>query len=378
MAKTKIDKDDIKRLVENTSNPTSTTSVYSAKYVEDLINTAVVSVYKLKGNIADKTALLDLTNIKQGDVYNAQAEFNLNGQNIKIGDNIVCISDAATSEEDNWDNLCGNETNRTIKVDGIDKAGSLTTTPLNFKSTDDIIVQGLPSEYGLDISFSSNSLLFRGELSDPTLASFQSGNLLNGIYDIVPEKTYEDVPNVSCGTDESKSGMKGSLVSQLNGAGASLVYHCFITNNIYICSGTIDGVTGNIIWSNWKRLLTCKDNNEIPDDLEGSIEGEGYLYQINSSYQRIILNNEDIKNKTVDIDLKLFNSQIGAKLRIIIEFDEVSVNPDINIIDSTTPTKTINYSVSYYTDPYSVANVYRVEYEIYNFSPYWLVSNEIY
>ena len=35
MAKTKIDKDDIKRLVENTSNPTSTTSVYSAKYVED-------------------------------------------------------------------------------------------------------------------------------------------------------------------------------------------------------------------------------------------------------------------------------------------------------------------------------------------------------
>lgn len=35
MAKSKIDKDEIKRLVENTSNPTSTTSVYSAKYVED-------------------------------------------------------------------------------------------------------------------------------------------------------------------------------------------------------------------------------------------------------------------------------------------------------------------------------------------------------
>ena len=37
MAKSKIDKDDIKRLVENTSNPSSTTSVYSAKYVEDNI-----------------------------------------------------------------------------------------------------------------------------------------------------------------------------------------------------------------------------------------------------------------------------------------------------------------------------------------------------
>lgn len=35
MAKTKIDKDDIKRLVENTSNPSSTTSVYSAKYVDN-------------------------------------------------------------------------------------------------------------------------------------------------------------------------------------------------------------------------------------------------------------------------------------------------------------------------------------------------------
>ena len=87
MAKSKIDKDDIKRLVENTSNPSSTTSVYSAKYVDDnflkeitkamveakltgvitshdhnyttssdvsnLINTAVASVYKPKGNIAN-------------------------------------------------------------------------------------------------------------------------------------------------------------------------------------------------------------------------------------------------------------------------------------------------------------------------------------
>ena len=146
MAKSKIDKDDIKRLVENTSNPSSTTSVYSAKYVDDnflkeitkeaieevltgditshehnyttstdvqtLIDTAVASVYKLKGNIANKAALLALTNVKQGDVYNAQNAFTLingqNVQNVKIGDNIVCLSDAATSSEDNWDNLSGN------------------------------------------------------------------------------------------------------------------------------------------------------------------------------------------------------------------------------------------------------------------------------
>lgn len=271
--------------------------------------------------------------------------------------------------------------NRTIYINGNVRLGSLTTIPINFVSTDDISVYGSSSEFGVDISFSSNSLLFRGELSgalSPTPASFQSGNILNGIYDIIPEITYSDVPNESCGTDASKSGMRGSLVSQLNGVGTSLVYHCFNTNNIYICSGTIDDVTGIITWSNWKRLLTCEDNNEIPDDLEGSIEEKGYLYLINSSYQRIILNSEDITDKTVEIDLKLFNSQIGAKLRIIIEFDDVSANPDINIIDSTNPAKTINYSASFYTDPDSVANVYRVEYEIFNLSSGWLVSNKIY
>lgn len=76
--------------------------------VQTLINTAIASVYKPKGNITNKTALLALTNIKQGDVYNAQSAFTLNGQNVKAGDNIVCLADAATSLETNWDNLGGN------------------------------------------------------------------------------------------------------------------------------------------------------------------------------------------------------------------------------------------------------------------------------
>ena len=49
--------------------------------------------------------------------------------------------------------------NRTIKVDSIDKAGSETTIPINFVSTDDIIVQGFPSGFGLDISFSSKYII---------------------------------------------------------------------------------------------------------------------------------------------------------------------------------------------------------------------------
>ena len=83
------------------------------------------SAYKPKGNIADETALLALTNIKQGDVYNAQSSFNLNGQNVKAGDNIVCISDAATSSEDNWDNLGGN----------IDFAAALSQALVDFSAT---------------------------------------------------------------------------------------------------------------------------------------------------------------------------------------------------------------------------------------------------
>lgn len=93
--------------------------------VQNLINTAVASVYKPKGNIANKAALLALTNVKQGDVYNAQSAFTLNGQNIKIGDNIVCLADAATSLETNWDNLGGN----------IDFAAALSQALIDFGAT---------------------------------------------------------------------------------------------------------------------------------------------------------------------------------------------------------------------------------------------------
>lgn len=93
--------------------------------VSNLINTAIASVYKPKGNIANKAALLALTNVKQGDVYNAQASFTLNGQNIKIGDNIVCLANAATSAEANWDNLGGN----------IDFAAALSQALVGFSAT---------------------------------------------------------------------------------------------------------------------------------------------------------------------------------------------------------------------------------------------------
>ena len=262
-------------------------------------------------------------------------------------------------------------TNRTIKVEGEDKAGSATTIPLNFKSGDGVInIVGQMDSGILDIIFSSvNTLVIYGALDPQDLR-----NAKTGVHELIEGSLYSFTPNPVCGTDTDSDSLFGKLIvlENIDGISKTLYYHSYKTNKVHVCSGYYNGST--FVWSNWERLLTCRDNNEIPDDLEG----EGYLYQINSSYQRIILNSEDIKGKTVEIDLKLFRSQIGAKLRIIIEFDNVVANPDINIIDSTNPTKMINYSVSYYTAPTSVANVYRVEYEIYNFTPYWFVSNEIY
>ena len=78
MAKSKIDKDDIKRLVENTSNPSSTTSVYSAKYVDDnflkeITKEAIEAV--LRGiitshqhNYTTATDVSDLINTTIGDI----------------------------------------------------------------------------------------------------------------------------------------------------------------------------------------------------------------------------------------------------------------------------------------------------------------------
>ena len=122
MAKTQPKIDDIKDLKKATDVSDGLMSK------EDKIK--LDSVYKPKGNIADKTALLALTNIKQGDVYNAQSSFNLSGQNVKAGDNIVCLSDAATSSEDNWDNLGGN----------IDFAAALSQALVDFSATSGDII----------------------------------------------------------------------------------------------------------------------------------------------------------------------------------------------------------------------------------------------
>src|SRR5574344_2032007 len=93
-----------------TSEITNDSDFITSATVDNKIASAISSVYKAKGNIASKTALLALTNVKRGDVYNysGSATFSLVNQTVKNGDNIVCLDDASTSVESNWDNLGGN------------------------------------------------------------------------------------------------------------------------------------------------------------------------------------------------------------------------------------------------------------------------------
>lgn len=195
-----------------------------------------------------------------------------------------------------------------------------------------------------------------------------------GIYTLCMGTKYLFAPNLYCGTDEYSTQLSGHLtVCKPDGNGATMTYHDFHDNIVYVASA-VNGAGNVLLWNDWKRLLTCRD--EIIEDLE---ETEEFSYEIGSSYQRISLNGNDIKGRTILIDLKNFNSQIAAKLRIVIFISPASANPNIQIIDSSSSAKPINYSLSYYTDPSNVSsNVYLIEYEIYNLIPYWLVSNKIY
>lgn len=56
------------------ATPTAESHATTKKYVDDEIATAVSTVYKIKGCIADKAALVAITTPSNGDVYNVVAE----------------------------------------------------------------------------------------------------------------------------------------------------------------------------------------------------------------------------------------------------------------------------------------------------------------
>lgn len=335
--------------------------------VQTLINTAVASVYKLKGNIANKTALLNLTNVKQGDVYNAQAEFNLSGQRVKLGDNIVCISDATTSEEENWDNLSGNQVNRTIHINGDVHLESATTIPLNFKSGDGIInIEGQVNSGILDIIFSSvNTLSIYGALDPQDLRDVETG-----VHELIEGNLYYFTPNPICGTDADSDSLFGKLIvlGNLDGTSKTLYYHSYTTNKIHVCSGYDNG--SEFIWNTWKRLLTCMDKEDVILGEEGLFE-----FTIDRTTTEINVDSSfDSKNDTIKIDISALKDIIVADIFFKIIFSTpITGAINIDIINGTS--KTISYT-QFYQDTASYAGTTNsIEYRIWNRYSDWLYHN---
>ena len=411
MAKSKIDKDDIKRLVENTSNPSSTTSVYSAKYVDDnflkeitkamveakltgvitshdhnyttstdvqtLINTAIASVYKPKGNIANKTALLALTNIKQGDVYNALSAFTLNGQNVKIGDNIVCLSNSATSLEANWDNLGGN----------IDFAAALSQALVGFSATSgsitssDTILSAI-NKLAYDKHTHSNKAVLDAIVN--TLAIYGGldpqdlRDAITGVHELIEGNLYSFAPNPVCGTDTDSDSLFGKLIilENIDGTSKTLYYHSYKTNKIHVCSGYDNGSI--FIWNNWERLLTCKDK---PQTIQADIDAES-IYHLpipatGTTDYTFYLNGFDGKNgNKIEIDLGTIAGSVNMNKRVV-EIYVSPAQPNIDVsfycagLNSFTPTAS-------YTDPLLVSgNIYYMKFIFLKQTTYWSVDNNI-
>lgn len=64
------------------ATPGNASDATPKSYVDDKISEAVSSTYKVKGSVADKTALSNLTNLSNGDVYNVTAEVTIDATDV--------------------------------------------------------------------------------------------------------------------------------------------------------------------------------------------------------------------------------------------------------------------------------------------------------
>ena len=85
--------------------PQATT--YTKEEVDNKVDSAVGSVYKMKGSVDDASALTALTGVVIGDVYNVVAAGTLNGEAFEAGSNFVAIKAGAGSQTGMWDKLGG-------------------------------------------------------------------------------------------------------------------------------------------------------------------------------------------------------------------------------------------------------------------------------
>lgn len=82
-------------------------TTYTKIEVDNKVSTAVGSVYKMKGSLANVAALTALTGVVIGDTYNIIAAGTLNGEAFEAGSNFVATKAGAGNQVSMWDKLGG-------------------------------------------------------------------------------------------------------------------------------------------------------------------------------------------------------------------------------------------------------------------------------
>lgn len=280
---------------------------------------------------------------------------------------VTVTSDGLMSKEDKEkiDTLI----NRTIKVEGYDKAGSSTTIPLNFKSGDGIInIEGQVNSGILDIIFSSvNTLAIYGALDPQDLR-----DTTTGIYELVEGNLYYFTPNPICGTDADNDSLFGKLIAlgDIDGDSKSLYYHSYTTNKIHVCSGYNNG--SEFVWSNWERLLTCKDETDVIIGEEGK-----YSYTIDRGGTEINVDlNFNPKSDIIEIDISSFKDTVPTYIGFNIIFS-TPITGGVTVVINNGTSKTINYTQSYQDPSFYTGAMFVIEYRIWNRHSDWLYHNRI-
>ena len=251
MAKTKIDKDDIKRLVENTSNPTSTTSVYSAKYVDDnFANENQTIDFDISNEEPDQTGTVAKTStwlwqyltqsvnflwLKLKDLFSESTTTNDNYLP-KIDDVNKNLVKSNINDDGTTPKYGANKIWHSGNVGGNDiKDGLGLTDYLNYNKHD-IFISGLPT-----YSYNFNDIAYIGSYK-------VSGG-------------YSNAPSRNCGTNTSiTASMKGTLNvfrSGVNDWGTLQQLFWVLDGVTEQYQRSYDG--GGTTWTDWKRLIKCDD-----------------------------------------------------------------------------------------------------------------------
>ena len=120
-------KEELQSQIEETATEASEALTQAKEEINDRIDSEVEDlnnrienlgdVYNVKGSVKNKTALLAVSAVIPGDVYNVVAEVTINGNKYPAGTNFVYIgtADNQASVETNWDSLGG-----VVDLSGID------------------------------------------------------------------------------------------------------------------------------------------------------------------------------------------------------------------------------------------------------------------